>query len=251
LIEYLADDVTVFFLVFCRIGACFMVLPGMSSMRVPAQIRLYTALTISVALAGFLAPQTPDAPLESSRLLLAIINELLIGIYFGLIVRFYLLALEFIAAGIAMTVGFGGMLGAPIEGQESQAALSSFISFSALLLLFMLDFHHMVLGALIRTYDLQPIQELPNIRMMLVGLTDVLYESFLVALRLGSPFIGFAIIANLTVGFINKLAVQIPIYFIALPFMLFGALIILYFAIPHMLKLFVAALPIIMEVGLK
>lgn len=228
-----------------------MVLPGMSSMRVPAQVRLYTALTISVALAGFLAPQTPDAPFESSRLLLAIINELLIGIYFGLIVRIYLLALEFIAAGIAMTVGFGGMLGAPIEGQESQSALSSFISFSALLMLFMLDFHHMVLGALIRTYDLQPIQALPDIRMMLVGLTDVLYESFLVALRLGSPFIGFAIIANLTVGFINKLAVQIPIYFIALPFMLFGALIILYFAIPHMLKLFVAALPIIMEVGLK
>lgn len=251
MIEYLADDVTIFFLVFCRIGACFLVLPGMSSMRVPAQIRLYAALTISVALAGFLAPQTPDSPLESSRLLLAIINELLIGIYFGLIVRFYLLALEFIAAGIAMTVGFGGMLGAPIEGQESQSALSSFISFSALLMLFMLDFHHMVLGALIRTYDLQPMQALPDIRMMLVGLTDVLYESFLVALRLGSPFIGFAIIANLTVGFINKLAVQIPIYFIALPFMLFGALVILYFAIPHMLKLFVAALPIIMEVGLK
>jgi flagellar biosynthetic protein FliR len=251
LITYLADDVTVFFLVFCRIGACFMVLPGLSSMRVPVQVRLYAALTISVALAGFLAPPAPDSALESSKLLLAIINELLIGIYFGLIVRFYLLALEFIAAGIAMTVGFGGMLGAPIEGQESQSALSSFISFSALLMLFMLDFHHMVLGALIRTYDLQPMQTLPDMRMMLVGLTDVLYESFLVALRLGSPFIGFAIIANLTVGFINKLAVQIPIYFIALPFMLFGALVILYFAIPHMLKLFVAALPIIMEVGLK
>lgn len=251
MIAYLADDVTVFFLVFCRIGACFMVLPGLSSMRVPVQVRLYAALTISVALAGFLAPPAPDSALESSKLLLAIINELLIGIYFGLIVRFYLLALEFIAAGIAMTVGFGGMLGAPIEGQESQSALSSFISFSALLMLFMLDFHHMVLGALIRTYDLQPMQTLPDMRMMLVGLTDVLYESFLVALRLGSPFIGFAIIANLTVGFINKLAVQIPIYFIALPFMLFGALVILYFAIPHMLKLFVAALPIIMEVGLK
>ncbi len=251
MIEYLVDDVTIFFLVFCRIGGCFMVLPGLSSMRVPVQVRLYMALTISVAVASFLVPQTPEPSLESSRLLLAIINELLIGAYFGLIVRFFLLALEFIISGVAMTVGFGGMLGAPIEGQEAQSALTSFVSFSALLMLFMLDFHHLVMGALIRTYDLQPIQALPDLRMMLVGITDVLYESFLIALRLGSPFIAFAIIANLTVGFINKLAIQIPIYFIALPFMLFGALVILYFAIPHMLHLFVDALPIIMEVGLK
>jgi flagellar biosynthetic protein FliR len=44
------------FLVFCRVGACFMVLPGMSSARVSPQIRILVALAVSVAVAAFVAP---------------------------------------------------------------------------------------------------------------------------------------------------------------------------------------------------
>ena len=32
------------FLAFCRIGACFLVMPGLSSVRVPMQVRLFVAL---------------------------------------------------------------------------------------------------------------------------------------------------------------------------------------------------------------
>lgn len=251
MIAGITGDITAFFLVFCRIGACFMLLPGLSSMRVSPQIRLFAALTISFALTSLMTPQTPGGQLPTDVLLVSIFRELVIGAYFGLIVRIYLLALEFIAAGVAMTIGFGGMLGAPIAGVESQSALTSFISFSALTMLFIFDFHHMVLAALVDTYQIRPISEVPNFRLLLVGLTDVLRESFMIALRLGSPFIGFAIIVNLSVGFINKLAVQIPLYFIALPFMLFGALFILYFAIPYMLNLFVSELPGVFQLGLR
>ncbi|MCB1466086.1 MAG: flagellar biosynthetic protein FliR, partial [Rhizobiaceae bacterium] len=38
------------FLAFCRIGGCFMIMPGLSSARVPLQIRLFLALAISAAL---------------------------------------------------------------------------------------------------------------------------------------------------------------------------------------------------------
>lgn len=251
MIASITSDVTAFFLIFCRIGACFMLLPGLSSMRVSPQIRLLAAVTVSFALTGLLMPNTPGGQLPNDVLLISIFREVLIGAYFGLIVRVYLLALEFIAGGVAMTVGFGGMLGAPIEGTDAQSALTSLISFSALTMLFLFDFHHMVLSALIDTYQVRSIDEAPNTRLLLVGLTDVLSESFNIALRLGSPFIGFAIIVNLSVGFINKLAVQIPLYFIALPFMLFGALLILYFSIPYMLSLFVAALPSVFELGIR
>jgi flagellar biosynthesis protein FliR len=251
MIASVAGDITAFFLVFCRVGACFMLLPGLSSMRVSPQIRLFAAVTISFALTSLMMPETPGGQLPNDLLLLSIFRETLIGAYFGLIVRVYLLALEFIAGGVAMTVGFGGMLGAPIEGTDAQSSLTSLISFSALTMLFIFDFHHLVLSALIDTYQVGPIDEAPNVRLLLVGLTDVLRESFMIALQLGSPFIGFAIIVNLAVGFINKLAVQIPLYFIALPFMLFGALFILYFSIPYMLSLFVSALPTVFELGVR
>lgn len=240
MIEALSPDIRVAFLVFCRVGACFMVLPGMSSARVSPQIRILVALAVSVAVSSIVginlrgAVADPDAAL----LLRLILSETLIGSFFGLIARFYLLALEFVISGVGMSLGYGGMLGVNLDGFEMQSALTAFISFSALLVLFTLDFHHTVIIALLGSYDVMPLERFPDMRIMLVDLVDVLRESFVIALRLGSPFIGFAIIVNLGVGLLNKLSVQIPIYFISLPFVLGMGLLILYFSAPYVLSLF-------------
>ncbi len=73
----------------------------------------------------------------------------------------------------------------------------------------------------------------------LVDLSDTLSQAFLVMIRLGSPFVAYAILVNLAVGFINKLTPQIPIYFISLPFVIAGGLLLLYFGIATFLRLFV------------
>ncbi|TGU70958.1 flagellar biosynthetic protein FliR, partial [Mesorhizobium sp. M1C.F.Ca.ET.144.01.1.1] len=44
---------------------------------------------------------------------------------------------------------------------------------------------------------------------------------------------------NLTIGFVNKLTPQIPVYFISLPFVIAGGMIIFYFAVGTLLSLFV------------
>ena len=54
------------FLAFCRIGACFMLMPGLSSIRVPMQIRLFTAAAVTFALLAhlwdFLVPFVSSRP---------------------------------------------------------------------------------------------------------------------------------------------------------------------------------------------
>ena len=77
-----------------------------------------------------------------------------------------------------------------------------------------------------------------NPQAALVDVTDTLSESFMVVLRLGSPFVAYAILINLTIGFVNKLTPQIPVYFISLPFVVAGGLILIYFGIATMLSLF-------------
>ena len=64
-------------------------------------------------------------------------------------------------------------------------------------------------------------------------------DTFFLVIRLGSPFVAYAILVNLTIGFVNKLTPQIPIYFISQPFVIAGGMIIFYFAIGTMLTLFV------------
>ena len=192
----LAGVVITAFVAFCRVGGCFLVMPGMSSARVPIQIRLFVALAATGALLIYLWDQiAPHASRNPAVLLALIVSETLIGSLIGLMARLYVLAMQFMATAIAMLMGFGGTGGASIDEPDPQAAL--------------------------------------------VDVTDTVSDAFFLVIRLGSPFVAYAILVHLTIGFVNKLTPQIPIYFISQPFIIAGGMIIFYFAVGTMLSLFV------------
>ncbi len=216
-----------------------MLMPGLSSVRVPMQIRLYVALSATAGLLVHLSDQIiPFVSRDPAVLVPIIISELLTGALIGVMARLYILALQFMGSAIAMMIGYSGMAGPGIEDGEPQAALSSIISFSALLLLFVFDFHHEIIRALVNSYRVAPLDVFFNPQGALIDVTDTISESFFVVLRLGSPFVAYSLLVNLTIGFVNKLVPQIPVYFISLPFVLGAGLIITYFASSTFLSLF-------------
>jgi flagellar biosynthetic protein FliR len=239
-LSILSQDVVIAaFLAFCRIGACFMLMPGLSSVRVPLQVRLFLAVAATGALLTFLWDRIyPFVDARPAVLAPMIASELLIGGLIGALTRLYMEALRFIGAGIAMLVGFNSMGGTAVEEAEPQAALAAIISLSALLLLFVFDFHHEVVRALIASYQVAPVNIFFNPQAALIDVADTMSDAFFLVLRLGSPFVAYAILVNLTIGFVNKLTPQIPIYFISQPFIIAGGLVLLYFAIGTMLSLF-------------
>jgi flagellar biosynthetic protein FliR len=226
------------FLAFCRIGGCFLVMPGLSSMRVPMQVRLFVAVAATMGLLAHLWDQiAPFADRQPAVLVPTIASELMIGVLIGLLARLYIQALQFIGAAISMLIGYSGM-GAGIEEAEPQAPLAGIISISALLILFVFDFHHEVVRALVESYRIAPVNAMIDPRVALADVTDTLSEAFFVMIRLGSPFIAYAILVNLAIGFVNKLTPQIPVYFISLPFVIAGGLVLLYLGIGTLLELF-------------
>ena len=233
------DVVIAAFLAFCRVGACFMLMPGTSSQRIPLQVRLFVSVAVTIGLLGFLWDKVyPFADPRPGVLAPMIASELLVGGLIGAMTRLYMEALRFIGAAIAMQIGLTSMGGPAIEEAEPQAALAEIVSLSALMFLFVFNFHHEVIRALVSSYTVAPVNVFFNPQAALVDVTDTLSESFFLVLRLGSPFVAYAILVNLTIGFVNKLTPQIPIYFISLPFVIAGGLILFYFGIGTMLSLF-------------
>jgi flagellar biosynthetic protein FliR len=227
------------FLTFCRVGSCFMTMPGFSSARVPIQIRLFVAVAISLALfTNLSAVILPYAGAGTAVLLKTIVSEILTGLLIGIIVRFYLLALEFITTAVSTMMGFSGSGGVSLLEDYAESPLGAIISFSALMLLFALNFHLEIIRAIINSYRIAPIDVLFNPQAALANVSDTISDAFFVTLRLGSPFVAYALLINLTTGLINKLAPQIPVYFISLPFIIAGGLILMYFGIPSLLSLY-------------
>lgn len=235
-----SDAVLLALLAFCRVGACFLILPGISSSRVPVQVRLLLVIAITIAMLGQIWPLLQTADISQPAVLARlIISETIIGVFIGLAVRFYLLALGFMATALGTVIGYGNLMGPGFEETEPQAAIGTLLTMSAVLLLFIFDFHHAVIRSLIASYTVVPVTGGFETETYLMNLTETLKESFLLVLRLGSPFIAYALVINLMIGILNKLTPQIPIYFISLPFVIAGGVLLLYFAVPSFLTLFV------------
>jgi flagellar biosynthetic protein FliR len=230
------------FLVFCRIGACLMLMPGFSSPRVPVTVRLFLSVAISLALTPVLGPPIEKLIGDVSALGLArlIVSELLIGGLIGFMGRIFFVALETLGTAIAMQIGLANALGAPIDENEPLPAIADLLTFLATTLLFVTDQHWEVLRGLVASYRTLPVSAGFGPQFGLIQVADCFSKAFFLALRIASPFILFGLILNLAVGLANRLTPQIQIYFISIPFAVAGGLFLLYFTFKQILELFMA-----------
>ncbi|MGO4526265.1 flagellar biosynthesis protein FliR [Microvirga sp. 2MCAF35] len=228
------------FLIFCRIGGCLMIAPGFSSNRIPMHVRLFIGLATSLALAPVLlekvqAGVTSQAP---AAVLVYIVKESLTGLLIGLLGRVYFLALQTMLNAVAMALSLGGMPGTPIDETEALPPITTFIMMVATAVLFLSDLHWEFFRGLVASYTRLPVGEGLGMSLSLTQLVDQIGIAFVLALRISSPFILYSVIVNLAVGLTNKLTPQIPVYFLATPFIMLGGLLIVYFAASDYVLLF-------------
>ncbi|MDQ0419781.1 flagellar biosynthetic protein FliR [Peteryoungia aggregata LMG 23059] len=238
--------VLVLFAIFCRIGACIMTLPGFSSARISMTIRFFLAFAVSMAMTPLLFDTIyPRVSAAGSSLVVVIVAELLIGIMYGLVPRFYVLGLQFTGSAISMAIGLNTPGASDVLEDTPDNQMTSLISFAGLLVLFMLDFHHVVFRALVDSYTVMPLGGMPDSQKMLITLTDTLSQTFMIMLRLASPFLIFGLMFNFAVGLVNKLAPQVPVFYISTPYLLLGGLLLVYFTIGAMVMQFGQYFPMI------
>jgi len=187
-----------------------------------------------------LKPLTDNAaPLT---LALLICSELVVGSVIGLGGRVFFLALQTMATVMASAIGLSNIPGTPVADSDPAPALVPLIMVSVTTLFFMTDQHWQVLRGLMNSYDVWRPGDRLGGGMALDLLVGRLSEAFVLTLRISSPFIVYSVIVNLAVGLINKLTPAIPVYFISVPFVLFGGFLLLYLTSDELLTQFMLGL---------
>lgn len=233
------------FVAFCRMGSCMMVLPGFSSARVPPQIRLFIAIAVSMAILPLLWDTIYPKVVGGAHVtyITLILSESAIGVMYGLIARFYSLGLQFAGTVVTMMIGFNAPPAADVLEDTAENQVTNMISFAGLMVLFSLDFHHVIFRAIMDSYQIMPVGTMMNVQKALITLTDTIQATTYIMLRLCSPFILYGLMFNISIGLINKLAQQVPVYFISTPYLLMGGIFMLYLSIAAMLRQFSDGFP--------
>lgn len=228
-----------YFAVFIRTAACIMLLPGFSMNQIPMRFRLYIAIGVSFSIFllvenTFTLNQNPSA----AEIFALVFTEMTIAVALVLSVRFLFLALSFLGEVLMVFLSFNPIPGTPIGDDQATTTLSSLFNITAIVLFFSSGLVMEVFGAIVQSFIVFPPGTIISGGDIVQNLTHKLGEFFYIVIRLGGPLIIFGIIMNLIAGLVNKLTPQIPIYFVATPFIICGGLVILTWIGDDMLLLF-------------
>lgn len=226
--DFLTGGLWAFLIVFARIGAILMIMPGTGDNFTPVQARLLFALAFSYILTPVLLDGLPAMPASSAAIVLVLAKEVFIGIFFGTIARILMSILD--TAGMVISMQ-SSLANAQIFNPQmaSQGSLiGAMLSLLGLVLLFALNLHHVLLTAAVNSYDVVPAAtwSFPA-GDFAAGLTDVFARSFMVAIQLAMPFFIIILMLYIAMGVLARLMPQLQIFIFAIPVQVMLALFVL------------------------
>lgn len=230
------------FLVFCRLGACFMTLPGFSSQRLPIRSRLVLAVTASLLIGPLVGAAAATAPADAAGQAAAILRESAIGATLGLVVRVYVLIFEMMASAMSTAIGLSAAFAPPVEGDGAVPVVSGALTLVATMLFFASGLDAQAVRALFGSYAAFPQGVAPTPSASLSLLLESLQQASLVCLQIAAPILALSIFANLAVGLVSRFMPQAQIYFLVTPLLIGAGLLLLFLAERPIYEIFVDAL---------
>lgn len=227
-------------LIFARLGAILMLLPGFGEGSIPPRIRLAFALLFALALGPMLAgemPAQPERPLQIAGL---IINEVLIGLMIGSVARMFLASAAVAGQVIGQQTGLAmAQVFDPSQGQQG-ALMATFLNLTFMLLLFATNIHHLLLQAAQGSYSVFPVGQLPMIEDAAQWALNAFADAFMIGVQIASPLIVFGLVFYFGLGILSRLMPQAQIFFIAMPVNIMAGLFITAIALGSMATLWLS-----------
>jgi flagellar biosynthesis protein FliR len=214
-------------LVFARVGAMVMLLPGLGEPSVPARARLAFALLLAATLSPGLADSVPDPADTSLGMVGMVISELIIGVMLGGAARLLIAALATAGQMIGLEIGLAFAQTADPTMTQSGQVLAVFLSVMGVALIFATGLDHMFIQGMIGSYGIIAPGAPPPVGDAAQLALDTTARSFLVGFQIATPVIAAGMIFRLGLGVLSRLIPQIQVFFVALPLQLMGGFVVM------------------------
>ncbi len=226
------------FVVFIRVAAMMSTLPAFGEQSVPVRVKLGLALGFT----AIVLPAAPVLPMGTSSAGYAgiILAEVLAGLFFGLMLRLFVLGLQVAGSIAAQSTSLSQLFGG--AGLDPLPAMGHVLLIGGLALATILGLHVRVAEYILSSYALVPpgLAIAPE-EVARGGISEV-SRTFALGFTLAGPFVIASLLYNVTLGVINKAMPQLMVAFVGAPAITAGGLFLLMLAAPFMLGQWVSAM---------
>lgn len=169
---------------------------------------------------------------------LLLMNELIIGIFIGLLISVFFNFMYFAGDIIDHQLGFS-MVSVINPLDESQIPITSNIFYVLSTLIFLnLNLHHELITALVVSFSKIELGSFMKAAESLNVFIDVVNQSFIIGLQIAAPFMITILIADIVLGLLSKAMPGMNIFVLGMPFKIFFGLLLFIILIPYLFEVF-------------
>ena len=222
--RFLSGNVFAFMLLLSRVGAALMLLPGIGDRYVSPRTRMMLSFMICLLLLAPLAPRLPPLPSSTAEMAKLVFYEVVIGLFFGTMVRLIVSALDAAGTIIGMQTGLSNatMLNPALAMQSPLP--SAFLGVAALTLIFITGLDHYLLRSVVALYDAFPPGGALLPGDMAQAIIALANRSFTLGIELASPFLIMGLLLYTGFGIMQRLMPQVQIFMVSMPLQIWGGL---------------------------
>jgi len=211
------DDVYRVFLVMFRTAAMIMTVPAFGHVSIPRMLRVLFVMLISLLLLPSSFMTQIEVPPTMMHLLFVILSEVVIGFVMGFTVVLVFSAVQF--AGHMIGVQMGLAVASILDPMSSVqiSIIGQFYYLMSLVIFFLINGHHMVIAALVRSFEMIPVGATvtnPGLQAILVDMT---YMVFVTGIKLAAPVVITLYILNAVLGIVARTVPQMNIFIVGFP----------------------------------
>lgn len=207
----------VFILVFIRMTSFLVSSPIFSLRTIPNGVKIGVSLMISLILLPQLSVDNIAFPDHLVYFAGFAVSETLTGLIFGLAANCIFSAVRIAGQYLDIQIGFSmAMIVDPANGMQN-TLVAQFFYLLGVLLFFSLDIHHILISALVTSFDLVPPGELLINGHVILSLIKIFLLMFTFALRMALPIILVLVISDISLGLISKTVPQFNVMMIGFP----------------------------------
>lgn len=223
-----------FILIFFRIISMVVIIPFIGSSIVPVWAKVGMSFFMALIVYPLIIRTQIIPHLSLPMLIMAVISQVLIGMIFGFLVLLIFTGVEIAGQFISVQIGFGMIsLLNPIMSNQQVSLISNLQNFVALIIFIETSAFFFVIEGIYKSFQTIPLTFINFSPFIFKYLVYKGGEMFLIGLDLGIPIVLVAILLNIIIALMGRIAPQFNIFAVGFPIIIALGLFMLYFSVPY------------------
>ncbi|MBN1478013.1 flagellar biosynthetic protein FliR [Candidatus Sumerlaeota bacterium] len=203
--------------IFARVTLIFAFMPLLGEAFMPVRVRILLCLGITACLLPTVSVDITTLPTTLGGFTLVLIPEFLLAMTLGLTAKLVFAAVQFAGQAAGEQIGFGiANVIDPTNSSQISITAQAYFLFSLLLFL-ALDGHHILLGALVASFEVAPLFSVSLGPEIFQFINDEVAHMFALAVMIAAPILVAMLLVNMALGLIAKAVPQINIFIESFP----------------------------------